>query len=266
MAVDGAAGRLLSLSGLFPVYKPRGPTSAQLLGELKGKLLREAGLKEYIKKRKQTLKIGHGGTLDSSASGVLVVGIGDGTKLLNSMLSGSKKYTTIGEMGKATDTLDASGTVTEEKSYDHVRKDDLEKVLQSFTGEIMQVPPLFSALKRDGKRLSCLLREGVEVEAKPARPVMVYNISVTDFQPPLFTLDIECGGGFYVRSLVRDIGKALSSCASVKELTRTKQGPFTLEEHTLREESWDIATISKALQDWAHLLPAQPGNKRLKSE
>ncbi|XP_053306316.1 pseudouridylate synthase TRUB1 [Spea bombifrons] len=262
----GDAVRLLSLSGLFPIYKPKGPTSAQVLNQLKGQLLKEAGLKEYVKKRKQTLKIGHGGTLDSSASGVLVVGIGEGTKMLSSMLTGSKKYTTVAELGKATDTLDASGAVTAEKPYDHVTKEDLEKVLPSFTGEILQIPPLFSALKKDGKRLSCLVREGAEVEAKPARPVTVHQLTLTDFQPPFFTLDVECGGGFYVRSLVRDIGEALSSCASVKELIRTKQGPFTLDEHALKEEKWNISSIAQALQDSGHLLPAQPGAKRLKTE
>ncbi|XP_075468096.1 pseudouridylate synthase TRUB1 [Ascaphus truei] len=264
MAGDRAS-KLLALSGLFPVYKAKGPTSAQVLSELKGKLLRGIWLKEYVKKRKQTLKIGHGGTLDSSASGVLVVGIGDGTKMLSTMLSGSKKYTTVGELGKATDTLDASGTVTEEKSYDHITKEDLESVLKMFTGDIMQVPPLYSALKKDGKRLSSLLREGAEVEAKPARPVTVYSLSVSAFQPPLFTLDVECGGGFYVRSLVSDIGKSLSTCASVKELTRTKQGPFTLEEHALREGSWDIDTVAQTLQEYTSLLPAEPSAKRLKT-
>uniref|UniRef100_F7E5E4 Pseudouridylate synthase TRUB1 n=1 Tax=Xenopus tropicalis TaxID=8364 RepID=F7E5E4_XENTR len=265
MAGDSAV-RLLALSGLFPVYKPKGPTSAQVVAQLKGSLLKEAGLKEYVKKRKQTLKIGHGGTLDSSASGVLVIGIGDGTKMLSTMLAGSKKYTTVGELGKATDTLDASGTVTEEKPYDHITKEDLEGALKLFTGNIMQVPPLFSALKRDGKRLSCLLRDGAEVEAKPARPVTVYQLSLRDFQPPVFTLDVECGGGFYVRSLVNDLGKALKSCASVKELVRTKQGPFTLEDHTLKEEDWNISRIAQALQEYGPLLPAEPGNKRLKKE
>ncbi|XP_063818756.1 pseudouridylate synthase TRUB1 isoform X2 [Pseudophryne corroboree] len=264
MAAEKAV-RLLSLSGVFPVYKPRGPTSAQFLSDLKRRLLGEAGLKELTKKRKQTLKIGHGGTLDCTASGVLVVGIGDGTKLLGAMLTGTKKYTAVGELGRATDTLDASGAVTEEKPYDHITREDLENVLKTFMGDIMQVPPLFSALKRDGKRLSCLLREGAEVAPKPARPVVVYQLTVTDFQPPLFTLDVECGGGFYVRSLVSDIGKALSSCANVKELIRTKQGPFSLDEHALREDSWDIATVAQSLKDFAHLLPAEPGAKRLKT-
>ncbi|XP_068114828.1 pseudouridylate synthase TRUB1 [Hyperolius riggenbachi] len=265
MAAEKAV-KLLSLNGIFPIYKTKGPTSAKSLNDLKQKLLREAGLKEFTKKRKQTLKIGHGGTLDSSASGVLVVGIGGGTKLLGTMLGGSKKYTAVAELGKVTDTLDACGTVTEEKPFDHITREDLEKVLKTFTGDIMQVPPLFSALKKDGKRLSNLARQGAEVEEKPARPVVVYSLSLTDFQPPLFTLEIECGGGFYVRSLVRDIGKALSSCASVKDLIRTKQGPFTLEEHALKEDCWDIERVAQSLLDSAHLLPTEPSAKRQKTE
>ncbi|XP_077114036.1 pseudouridylate synthase TRUB1 [Ranitomeya variabilis] len=257
------ASRLLSLNGLFPVYKPPGATSAQTLNDLKSRLLREAGLKEFTKKRKQTLKIGHGGTLDSAASGLLVVGIGDGTKMLGAMLTGSKKYTTTGQLGKATDTLDASGSVTEEKPYDHITREAVEAALGTFTGNILQVPPLFSALKKNGKRLSCLVREGAEVEAKPARPVVVYKLSLTDFQPPLFTLDVECGGGFYVRSLIKDIGEALSSVASVMDLIRTKQGPFTLDEETLREDRWDIEHIAQALQTSA-TLPEQ-ACKRLKT-
>ncbi|XP_075705319.1 pseudouridylate synthase TRUB1 [Rhinoderma darwinii] len=258
------ASRLLSLNGLFPVYKAPGATSAQTLNDLKSRLLREAGLKEFSKRKKQTLKIGHGGTLDNTASGLLVVGIGDGTKMLGAMLTGSKKYTTTGQLGKATDTLDASGTVTEEKPYGHITREDLEEALMTFTGNLLQVPPLFSALKRNGKRLSCLVREGAEVEAKPARPVVVYKLSLTDFQPPLFTLDVECGGGFYVRSLIRDIGEALSSCASVTELIRTKQGPFTLDERTLREDRWDIDHIARAVQEYAQ--PTEQPSKRLKTE
>ncbi|KAI4801134.1 hypothetical protein KUCAC02_000060 [Chaenocephalus aceratus] len=109
--------------------------------------------------------------------------------------------------------------------------------------------PSYSALKKDGQRLSVLLKKGHKVEAKPARAVTVYNLTLQEFTAPLFTLDIECGGGgFYVRSLVDDLGKALSSCAHVKELTRTKQGQFTLEEHALQEEQWSLEHILRALQ------------------
>uniref|UniRef100_A0A8C2VA54 tRNA pseudouridine(55) synthase n=2 Tax=Chinchilla lanigera TaxID=34839 RepID=A0A8C2VA54_CHILA len=184
------ATKLLSLSGVFAVHKPKGPTSAELLNRLKEKLLAEAGMpsSEWTKRKKQTLKIGHGGTLDSAARGVLVIGIGRGTKMLTSMLSGSKRYIAIGELGKATDTLDSTGKVTEERPYDKITQEDIEGILQKFTGNIMQIPPLYSALKKDGQRLSTLMKRGEVVQAKPARPVTVYSISLKKFQPPFFTL------------------------------------------------------------------------------
>uniref|UniRef100_A0A8I5N7S5 Pseudouridylate synthase TRUB1 n=1 Tax=Papio anubis TaxID=9555 RepID=A0A8I5N7S5_PAPAN len=229
------ATKLLSLSGVFAVHKPKGPTSAELLNRLKEKLL-------------------------------AVVGIGSGTKMLTSMLSGSKRYIAIGELGKATDTLDSTGKVTEEKPYDKITQEDIEGILQKFTGNIMQVPPLYSALKKDGQRLSTLMKRGEVVEAKPARPVTVYSISLQKFQPPFFTLDVECGGGFYIRSLVSDIGKELSSCANVLELTRTKQGPFTLEEHALPEDKWTIDDIAQSLEHCSSLFPAELALKKSKPE
>ncbi|KAJ0016031.1 hypothetical protein NQD34_014321 [Periophthalmus magnuspinnatus] len=246
---NSSLSRLQALNGVFPVFKKEGPTSADVLNALKEALLREAGVTNPNprKRKRQCMKMGHGGTLDSAASGVLVVGVGNGTKMLSAMLAGSKKYTAVGELGKATDTLDATGTVALEKPFEHVTRADMEDKLKSFVGDILQVPPLYSALKKDGQRLSVLLKQGQKVEAKPARAVTVYNITLQDFSPPLFTLDLECGGGFYVRSLVDDLGKALSSCAHVKSLTRTKQGPFTLED-VLHEDQWTLGHILKVLQ------------------
>ncbi|XP_023609164.1 probable tRNA pseudouridine synthase 1 isoform X2 [Myotis lucifugus] len=243
------ATKLLSLSGVFAVHKPKGPTSAELLNRLKEKLLAEAGMPsaELTKRKRQTLKIGHGGTLDSAARGVLVIGIGRGTKMLTSMLSGSKRYIAIGELGKATDTLDSTGKVTEEKPYDQITQEDIEGILQKFTGNIMQVPPLYSALKKDGQRLSTLMKRGEVVEAKPARPVTVYSLSLQKFQPPFFTLE-------------------LSSCANVLELTRTKQGPFTLDEHALPEDKWTIDDIAQSLEHCSSLLPAELALKKPKPE
>ncbi|OBS70765.1 hypothetical protein A6R68_00698 [Neotoma lepida] len=186
------------------------------------KVNREAGMPspEWNKRQKQTLKIGHGGTLDSAAQGVL----------------------------------------------DKITQEDIEGILQKFTGNIMQVPPLYSALKKDGQRLSTLMKRGEAVEARPARPVTVYSVSLLRFQPPLFTLDVECGGGFYIRSLVSDIGKELSSCANVLELTRTKQGPFTLEEHALPEDRWTIDDIARSLEHCTSLLPDELAFKKSRSE
>ncbi|XP_067286710.1 probable tRNA pseudouridine synthase 1 [Pseudorasbora parva] len=265
---NGSLSKLQSLHGIFAIYKKQGPTSADVLNALKKALLKEAGIANPNprKRKKQPFKIGHGGTLDSNASGVLVVGIGEGTKMLTTMLAGSKKYRAVGELGKATDSLDVTGNVVEEKSYDHITKEAFEEKLKQFTGEIMQVPPLYSALKKDGKRMSVLLKQGQEVEAKPARPVTVYSLSLQDFSPPLFTIDVECGGGFYVRSLVDDLAKGLSSCAHIKELTRTKQGQFTLEEHALKEECWTLTDISQALQPCPKPSGQQKNAKKAKSK
>ncbi|KAM9183733.1 pseudouridylate synthase TRUB1-like [Dugong dugon] len=163
------------------------------------------------KRKKQTFKIEHGGTLHSAAKGVLVVVVGRGTKMFTSMLSGIKRHIVTGELGKATDTLDSTGKVTEEKPYDTVTRDDIEGIVPKFTGNVMQLPPLYSALKKDGQRLSTLVKRGEAVETKPARPDTVYSISLQKFQPPFFTLNVECGEGFYIKSLVSDIDKELSS-------------------------------------------------------
>ncbi|KTG31596.1 hypothetical protein cypCar_00005024 [Cyprinus carpio] len=223
MAVQNSTlSKLQSLNGIFAIYKKQGPTSADVLNTLKKALLREAGIANPNprKRKKQLLKIGHGGTLDSNASGVL----------------------------------------------DHITKEAFEEQLKQFTGEIMQVPPLYSALKKDGQRMSVLLKQGQEVEAKPARSVTVYSLSLQDFSPPCFTIDVECGGGFYVRSLVDDLAKALSSCAHIKELTRTKQGQFTLEEHALKEDRWTWTDISQALQPCPKPSGQQKNAKKAKSK
>ncbi|KAF0025006.1 hypothetical protein F2P81_021887 [Scophthalmus maximus] len=229
--LTSSLSKLQALNGLFAIHKKQGPTSADVLNMLKEALLKEAGVKNPNprKRKKQSLKLGHGGTLDSAASGVLVVGVGNGTKMLSTMLAGSKKYVAVGELGKATDTLDATGKMVLEKDFEHITRVDIEEKLKSFTGDIMQVPPLYSALKKDGQRLSVLLQKGHKVEAKPARPVTVYNLTLQEFKPPLFTL-------------------ALSSCAHVKELVRTKQGQFTLEEHALHEGQWTLEHVLRSLQ------------------
>ncbi|EGW04198.1 putative tRNA pseudouridine synthase 1 [Cricetulus griseus] len=221
------------------MHKPKVPTSAELLSLLKEKLQAEAGMcsPEWIKRQRQTLKIGHGGTMDSAAQGVLVVGIEKGTKMLTSMLSRSKRYIAFGELGKATDTLDSTG----------------------------KYPTLLCSEEGWTEAVNAHKR-GEAVEARPARLVTVYSVSFLRFQPPRFTLDVECGGGFYIRSLVNDIGKELSSCAHVLELTRTKQGPFTLEEHALPEDRWTIDDIAQSLEQCASLLPDELAFKKPKSE
>ncbi|XP_036919725.1 probable tRNA pseudouridine synthase 1 isoform X2 [Sturnira hondurensis] len=260
------ANKLLSLSGVFAVHKPKGPTSAELLNRLKEKLLAEAGMpsSEWTKRKKQTLKIGHGGTLDSAARGVLEV-------CRHRRAGESHRHAGLDGESDGREALRyevhlEGSLLTFRRTFYKITQEDIEGILQKFTGNIMQVPPLYSALKKDGQRLSTLMKRGEAVEAKPARPVTVYSLSLQRFQPPFFTLDVECGGGFYIRSLVSDIGKELSSCANVLELTRTKQGPFTLEEHALPEDRWTIDDIAQSLAHCSSLLPAESAPKKSKPE
>ncbi|XP_071476966.1 pseudouridylate synthase TRUB1-like [Diadema antillarum] len=194
--------------------------------------------------------MGHGGTLDMHATGVLVVGIGKGTKQLASYLQGGKTYVAHGCLGNATDTMDASGEVTESSEFGHISESDFKGALNNFVGNIMQAPPLYSALKVQGERMSDLVKRGVKVAPKPERPVQVYSLRCLTFNPPDFTIEVSCGGGFYVRKLIHDLGKRLGSCAHMTALCRTKQGYFTLDKHALLEDRWTLQDILRAVEEF----------------
>lgn len=206
--------------------------------------------KKARRNKKRVIKVGHGGTLDPLATGVLVIGVGKGTKLLQGYLSGSKKYTAEGELGFETTTLDMDpkGNITKKAPFDHVSRDDIEKALPSFIGASQQVPPIFSAIRKDGQRLHALARAGATEEdfKIEAREVVVHNIELLDVTLPRFSLDIESGGGTYVRSLIRDIAYKLDSVATMTGLERTKQGQFTLEDSLHRDE-WTPDNIYAAI-------------------
>lgn len=212
-----------ALNGVCAVHKPIGITSSDCVTAIKRSLVLK-GLEST--KREVNIKVGHGGTLDPLAEGVLVLGIGEGTKLLQSYLSGSKAYKAVASIGKATDTLDCTGKVVEEKDGSFVTRALIDEHLNSFRGDIQQTPPMYSALKFDGERLYDLARRGVEVERK-ARNVTVYNLTQlidSVHQPPThFALDVECGGGFYIRSLIADLAEKMGTVAHMTELVRTKQ-------------------------------------------
>lgn len=197
--------------------------------------------------------MGHGGTLDKSAEGVLVIGLGKDCKKLSSFLHKVYKgYTVTGVLGVATDTLEEYGNVTEEKPWEHVTKQDLEKVLVDFQGEIVQVPPLYSALKSGGIRFSDRAREasvqGMVCDVTPEpRQVTIHSLTVTDFNPPRFTIKVSCGSGTYMRSLVRDIGTKLGTVAHLEYLCRTQQGPFSIED-ALCQSKWTVSDIEAAIE------------------
>ena len=166
-------------------------------------------------------------------------------------LQGSKKYFARGEFGYETTTLDVEGNVTKTADFDHITIDKLKETIPNFVGTLQQIPPIFSAIKQGGKRLYNEAREGKtaeDVEIQP-REVHVYNLDLLNEEKtdlPFFDIDIECGGGTYVRSLVRDIGYSLDSVATTTILTRTKQGQFTIDD-VLDKPDWTPDNIYGAI-------------------
>ncbi len=254
--------------GLLAVYKPLGVTSAEVIAALKHTLLSQQGLmtqqQDTSRRRRRrrtdsSLKVGHGGTLDKHAEGVLVVGIGDYCKKLGLFQNNCiKSYEVMGRLGVTTDSLDCDGVVVERKDYTHVTHDKLASALHSFHGVITQVPPLYSALKHKGRRLSDYAREakatGTTLDLPPKlREVNISSITLLNFNPPSFSLAVTCSSGTYMRSLVRDIAKALNTVGYMTHLTRTSVGPFTLQ-HALKQDQdrlWTLDSIRSAVSDSA---------------
>ena len=229
--------------GVCCVYKPPGWTSSNVVSKIRGTLERAIRVKG---EKRTKVKVGHGGTLDPNARGCLVIGVGTGCRMMQSYLKGGKEYFAVGKLGEATDTLDGEGNVTSTQAYDDSTLQRMEALLPQFTGDIMQVPPMFSALHKDGKRLYDLARQGIEVE-REARQVSVERLRLVDdrgvgyheapLSLPFFGLDVECSGGTYIRTLIDDLAREAGSCGHMVELERTRQGPFGLE-HCLSDDLW----------------------------
>jgi tRNA pseudouridine55 synthase len=205
--------------GVAVVDKASGWTSHDVVAKARGLL--------------QTRKIGHAGTLDPDATGVLVLGVGAATRLLRYCSALPKTY--VGEIvfGVATSTLDAAGDVTAEVDMRHLSADAVRQATERFVGDIEQVPPMVSAVKVGGRRLHELAREGKEVE-RAARPVTVHRFDVEAIQPtdaghPVYRCHVECSSGTYIRTLAADLGEALGGVAHLRALRRTAIGPFTLD-------------------------------------
>lgn len=231
-------------NGLLAVYKPKGVTSSNIVEKFV-KILSDPHLSS--RKQRDLLKIGHGGTLDPLAEGVLVLGIQKGTKLLNTYLKGKKGYYGVGLLGIGTDSLDSDGNVTERRDYRHIQYTDLEKTLSKFVGDIYQIPPMYSALKKNGKPLYELARKGITIERDPRR-VHVYSMTLDPSQQvPYFGIHVECGGGCYVRSLIADIAKECSTVAHMTALTRVQQGPFEIKD-CLEQKDWNKDEIIQGIE------------------
>jgi len=205
-------------NGWIILDKPVGLGSTQAVGAIK-RILREAG--------EPRTKIGHGGTLDPLASGVLPIALGEATKLCGRVLDATKAYDFTISFGAETDTLDAEGRVV---ATSDVRPtlDEVEAVLPRFTGEIEQAPPAYSALKVEGKAAYARARAGEKVELKPRR-VTIFDLRLVETTDDTATLSAEVSKGTYIRSLASDLARALNSVGHVAMLKRTRAGPFSLE-------------------------------------
>jgi tRNA pseudouridine55 synthase len=199
--------------GLLIVDKPGGMTSHDVVAA--------------ARKRLRTREVGHTGTLDPMATGVLPLVVGEGTKLTPYLAADDKEYEGELELGVQTNTLDAEGEVTARAPWEHVTEAALREAFARLTGELQQVPPVYSALKRDGRRLHELARAGEQVEVAP-RPVRVDRFDLTAFTPPRARFVVACSKGTYVRALARDAGTALGCGAMLTALRRTRAGRFTL--------------------------------------
>jgi tRNA pseudouridine55 synthase len=212
------------LHGLLVVDKPAGWTSHDVVARVR----RLAGQR----------RIGHAGTLDPSATGLVVLGLGQGTRLLDYLLHGEKSYAATVCFGAATDTYDADGAVTVEMPWRHITEAAILAALPGFTGEIMQRPPVYSAIKQGGQPLYRLARRGVAVDVAP-RPVTVSRLTLTAYNSPTAEFMVSCSGGTYIRSLAHDLGASIGSAAHLTALRRVRVGPFILAEALRLEQLID---------------------------
>ncbi len=199
---------------VVPFAKPEGWTSFSVVNK--------------VRAASRVKKVGHAGTLDPFATGLLLICFGKATKQVESLMSLKKEYRTVIKLGVETDTHDLTGKVVHEAPVAQISREQLEALLQKFTGEIEQVPPMFSALKHKGKRLYELARQGKTVERAP-RKVTIYDLELISHKDDLLELRFVCSRGTYIRALARDIGRELGCGAHIVRLERTRIGEYTLE-------------------------------------
>jgi tRNA pseudouridine55 synthase len=205
------------LDGAILIDKPAGPTSHDVVDAIR----RKFGIK----------KVGHCGSLDPNATGLLIIVLGRGTKLSEKLMSEDKVYEGAIKFGEATNSYDADGEITERKSVPSLTLDQLNKAAATFVGDLMQMPPMVSAIKKEGVPLYKLARKGIEVAREP-RLVHIYNFRFTDYEPPSGRFRMGCTKGTYVRSIAHELGQKLGCGAHLASLRRTVSGKFDVSEST----------------------------------
>jgi tRNA pseudouridine55 synthase len=200
--------------GLLNVNKPLGITSHDVVDRVR----RASGVR----------RVGHAGTLDPAASGVLLVCLGQATRVSEYLMEGRKRYDAQIRLGVSTDSGDSEGEIVCQAKEVNTTQQEIEQALRLFLGPMDQIPPMHSALKHKGTPLYELARRGIEVERTP-RPVEIHNLQLIDWTPPLLRLEVQCSKGTYIRALARDLGEALGVGAHLQSLVRLASGPFTLD-------------------------------------
>lgn len=225
------------VNGIINVYKEKGFTSFDVVAKMRGIFHQK--------------KIGHTGTLDPDAVGVLPVCLGKATKVCDLLTEKDKEYKAVLLLGQETDTQDISGEILNQSSVE-VTKEQIEEAILSFVGSYEQVPPMYSALKVNGQKLCDLARKGITVERK-ARPVTIYRIEIVDIRIPEVELIVHCSKGTYIRTLCDDIGKKLGCFGCMKSLVRTRVAQFSLERAYKLEELQVLS--QKPQEEWEFLSP-----------
>jgi tRNA pseudouridine55 synthase len=239
-----ARRRPASTHGVAVVDKPAGVTSHDVVG--------------MLRRRFGERQVGHAGTLDPDATGVLVIAVGRATRLLRFVEKTRKGYTGEIVLGTATSTLDAAGEVTATYDMSAVSADDARAVVQQhLLGEIEQIPPMVSAIRVEGRRLHELAREGIEVE-RSSRRVSIHRFEITGMvEPGVLAIDVECSAGTYIRTLADDLGRLLGGGAHLRHLRRTHVGDFTLAEAAPPEEC-ELLPVAAAVRSLSHVVVDGP--------
>ena len=224
---------MTSPTGVLNIDKPQGITSHDVVARVR----RLTGIR----------RVGHAGTLDPLATGVLLVCVGPATRFIEYLQQGKKIYETTIRLGEETDTYDAEGRVVATAPVPDFSVEELERTLDAFRGEIMQTPPMYSAIKQGGKPLYQLARAGKEVE-RPPRPVTIYDITILQWRNPDLTLRITTSPGVYIRSIAHDLGQALGVGGHVRALRRIASGAFRV------EDAVTLTALEAAGKDWPRYL------------
>ncbi len=216
------------MDGVLNIYKSSGPTSFAVVAQIR-RLLSEP-------------KAGHGGTLDPLASGVLPVLLGQATRLAEYLMEYPKTYHAFVELGVSTDSYDAEGMVTGTSDISGITAENISEAMKRFRGEILQTPPMYSALKHQGQPLYKIARQGKNVEVE-SRLTSIYRFELVAFDPPYLTFDVDCSKGTYIRSIAHDLGVALGCGAYLKGLIRTAYGPLDIKDAVTFEALERIVTV-----------------------